>query len=108
VGDEPGTGSARLMTRDRGTVLELSWKAGLASAREPAADRSFADVISGRDLAQGEPGRGKMGDHFGSHYWSESGISVHVVRGVWRLVWFSSTTSLHDRRSADNLLKHDT
>jgi hypothetical protein len=108
VGDEPGAGSARLTSGDRGAVLKLERKTGFAGAGEPATNRSFADVIGRCDRAQGEVGRGEMSDHFGSHLWSESGISVHVVRGVWRLVWYSSTTSLPDPCRADNLLKHDT
>ena len=108
VSDELGAGFARLSPRNRGAVLKLERKTGFAGTGEPATNRSFTDVIGRGDRAQGEVGRGQMSDHFGSHFWSESGISVHVVRGVWRLVWYSSTTSLHDRRSADNLLKHDT
>src|SRR5207302_3655535 len=84
VSDELGTGSARLMTRDGGTVWELSWEAGLLCPQEPAADGSFADVVSNGDGPEGKVGRGQMRDHFGSHLWGESGISVHVVRGVWR------------------------
>jgi hypothetical protein len=85
---EPGVGLARLTPRDRGTILELGGKALSASAREPAADGAFADVVGCGHLAQRETGGVKMGDHFGSHSGSESGISVHVVRAGWLGVEF--------------------
>lgn len=103
-----GFGSARLTMRNRRLVVELRGKARLASALEPPAQSPFADVISSSDGALREVMRSEMGDHFGSHDRGESGISVHVVRVVWRWVWFSSTTSLAASSRADNVLKHDT
>ena len=108
VGFEPGTGAPGLVPRSGRMVGKLRRKAAFSRASQPSANGFFADVIGRRDLAQGEVGSEKMGDHFGSHPGGESGISVHVVRGVWRWAWYSSTTSLHDHRSADNVLKHDT
>jgi hypothetical protein len=86
VSHELGTGPARLMTWDRGTILELGRETVIFRPLEPAADGPFADVVGSCDLAQGEAGSEEMGDHFGSHSGGKSGISVHVVRGVWRWV----------------------
>jgi hypothetical protein len=65
-------------------------------------------VIGGCNLAQREIVKGEMSDHFCSHYWGKSGISVHVVRAGFLEVEFSSTTSLPNLSRADNVLKHDT
>jgi hypothetical protein len=83
VGDQAGTGAAGLAVRNRGEVLKLGGEALGASARLPPADGALADVVSRGDLAQGETGGVKISDHFGSHPWGESGISVHVVRAGW-------------------------
>ena len=108
VGFELGAGPAGLTSRDRGTIRELGREAAFPCPIKPATNRPLADMIGGCNLAQGEVVKGEMSDHFSSHPGGKSGISVHVVRGVWRWVWCSSTTSLHDRHSADNVLKHDT
>lgn len=88
--------------------MELGGEAGISSALEPTAESLFADVIRGGDGPLRELMRSKIGDHFGSHERGQSGISVHVVRVVWRWVLCLSTTSLAASSRADNLLKHDT
>ena len=88
VGDEFGTGAARLMVWSRGAIVELGRKGAVASALDPPADGAFADVVGGSDLAPRETGGVKMGDHFGSHFGGKSGISVHVVRAGWLGVEF--------------------
>jgi hypothetical protein len=88
VSDEFGTGPAGLMAWGGGSIVELGRKGVVASALEPPADGAFADVVGRGDLAQRETGGVQMSDHFGSHSWGESGISVHVVRAGWLGVEF--------------------
>jgi hypothetical protein len=108
VGFEFGAGPAGLADRDRGAVRELRGKAAFSGSQKPAANGSLTHMISSGDSSEGKVLKEKVRNHFCSHSGGQSGISVHVVRGVWRWVWFSSTTSLHAGHSADNLLKHDT
>lgn len=85
-GFELGAGLARLAPWDRGAIVEALGEAGVLSALEPLADGLFADAESGGGGAQGAAEGGMMEDHFSSHERGQSGISVHVVRGVWRAV----------------------
>lgn len=107
-GFELRTGPARLVMRHAGAIGQAGRKPAFLGAGQPSSDSLLAHTKGRRGGAPRQVLRSKNKSHFGSHQRSECGISVHVVRGVWRWVWYSSTTSLHDRRSADNLLKHDT
>jgi len=106
--DQPGVDLAGLMPRDAGAVVKAGRKLSLNSALKPAAQGAIGDVESGGHRALGEVFGDEMSDHFGSQERSESGISVHVVRTAWRWVENGSTTSLHARFRADNVLKQDT
>jgi len=89
-------------------ILKLSRKAAFLRSLKPATHRPLADVIGCGNGAEGKIMKEKVRDHFGSHFWSKSGISVHVVRAGFLEVECSSTTSLPNLSRADNLLKHDT
>jgi hypothetical protein len=83
---EVGRGLARLDQGHRGVVFEPERRAGELGTFEPFADGFIGDGEGGGGGAQRRACREVMGDHFGSHERGEGGISVHVVRGVWRAV----------------------
>jgi hypothetical protein len=89
-------------------ILETLGKIGYLGASEPAADRLFADAVSGGGFAQRAPEADMLTSHLGSRERGEFGISVHVVRVGERVVECASTTSLPCPFRADNVLKHDT
>ncbi len=106
-GFELRAGLARLMMRDRRTVGQAGGKTAFPGAFKPASDGFLADGVSRSRGAQRQGFRREKSGHLGSRQRGEGGISVHVVRAVWRWVECSSTTSLHDASRADNVLKHD-
>jgi len=108
VSFEPGGSSARLALWDRGAVRKLGREPGFTGALKPPTDGSLTDVIRCGHGTKGKVLKKKMRNHFSSHLWSKSGISVHVVRAGFAEVEFSSTTSLPEPSRADNVLKHDT
>ena len=101
-------GLARLAVRSRGAVRKARREAAFLGAPEPAADGFFRDAESSSSGAQRQGFGRQRSDHFGSHERGESGVSVHNVRGVWKGVEYSSTTTLSYLPRADNVLKHDT
>jgi hypothetical protein len=103
-----GSGLAGLADGSAGTVLAPWLEAFLFGASEPFAHRLFADRVSGGGLTEREVLSQELGDHPGAHERGESGVSVHIVRAQRREVVYSSTTTLTEPQSADNLLKHDT
>ena len=86
LGFELGTGLAGLMMRHRRTIDQASGKAAFFGASQPAADGLFADAESKSGGAQGEVELRVLESHLGSGERSQSGISVHVVRGQKRWV----------------------
>ena len=86
LGFEMGSGLAGLMMRHRRTIDQASGKAAFFGASQPAADGLFADAKSDGGGAQGEVELRVLESHLGSGERSKSGISVHVVRVVWRWV----------------------
>ena len=80
IGFEFGAGPAGLPLGNRRAVMKLRRKTALTSAGKPSSDSPFADVVSSGDRSEGKVVKAKMGDHFSSHLWGKSGISVHVVR----------------------------
>lgn len=70
----------------RGVIFQALREAGLLGAAEPFADGFVGDAKSGGGGPERRAFREVMMDQFGSHERGESGISVHVVRGVWRAV----------------------
>ena len=99
---------AWLAKGDGRAIIEAPREVGLLGAFEPFADGFFGDGEGGGASAEGAASGEEMSDHFGSHEWSECGISVHSDREGWLGVERASTTNLPDPRSADNVLKHDT
>jgi hypothetical protein len=107
LGFELGAGLAGLAEGDGGVIFEALRKAGCFGARQPAANGLFADPEGEGGVAQGEAKLVVTERHLCSRQRGEFGISVHVVRAVWRWVECSSTTSLPNASRADNVLKHD-
>jgi hypothetical protein len=108
LGFELRAGLAGLAEGDRGAIFEALREAGCLGARQPAPDGLFADPEGEGRVAQGEAELVVTARHLCSRQRGEFGISVHVVRAVWRWVECSSTTSLPNASRADNVLKHDT
>lgn len=108
LGFELGAGLAGLAERNRGVIFEAPREAGCLRARQPAPDSLFANPEDEGGVAQREAELLVIERHLGSRQRGEFGISVHVVRAVWRWVECSSTTSLPNASRADNVLKHDT
>ncbi len=86
LGFELDTGLTRLGERPGGAIRQALRKAGLLGASEPAPNRLFADAVSEGGGAQGEAELRVLERHLGSGERSESGISVHDVRGQKRWV----------------------
>ena len=102
------TGLAGLMFWGAGTILHSRGEPFVLCAAQPFADSLFRDAESSSSGAQRQGFGRQRSDHFGSHERGESGVSVHNVRGVWKGVEYSSTTTLSYLPRADNVLKHDT
>lgn len=81
---ESGAGLVGLAMGSGGMIMEALREAKLPGPAEPAAHRLFADAVSGGGGAPGKTESSESGDHLGSRQRGESGISVHVVRAVWR------------------------
>lgn len=107
LGFELGAGLAGLAERNRGAIFEAQREASCLGARQPAPDGLFANPEGEGRVAQGEAELMVIERHLGSRQRGKFGISVHVVRAVWRWVECSSTTSLPNASRADNVLKHD-
>jgi hypothetical protein len=107
LGFELRAGLAGLAVRNRGVIFEALREAGCLGARQPAPNGFFANSEGKGRVAQGEAELVVIQRHLCSRQRGEFGISVHVVRAVWRWVECSSTTSLPNASRADNVLKHD-
>ena len=77
---------AWLTPRDGGEVLQPQRGAGELGTFEPLADGFIGDGERGGGEAQGVATSEVMANHFSSHERGECGISVHIVREVWRAV----------------------
>ena len=86
LGLELGTGLARLGKRPGGMIVQALGKAGLLGAGEPSTNGLLADAKSDGSSAQGEAELRVLESHLGPGEWSQSGISVHVVRARKRWV----------------------
>jgi len=74
---ELGSGLAWLVERDGGTILQAQRVAGLMGAREPLANGFIGDAEGSGGGAQRGARSEVVMNQFGSHEWSERGISVH-------------------------------
>jgi hypothetical protein len=86
LGFELGRRLAWLTQGHRGTILQTQRRAGELGTFEPLAEGFFGDGESVGGGAEGVATGEVVANQFGSHERSECGISVHVVRGVWRAV----------------------
>ena len=108
LGFELGAGLAGLAVGDRGAIFEAQREAGCLGTGQPAPDGLFAYPEGEGRVAQGKAELMVIERHLRSRQRGKFGISVHVVRAVWRWVECSSTTNLPNASRADNVLKHDT
>lgn len=74
------------MMRDARAVRQVGRKARFLGAFQPAPGGLFADGVSIGSGAQREGFGMKKSGHLSSRERSSCGISVHVVRAVWRWV----------------------
>ena len=86
LGFELGADLPRLGKRPRGVIVQALREPGLLGASEPAPNRLLADTVSEGGGAQREAELRVLESHLGSGERSQSGISVHVVRGQKRWV----------------------